>query len=149
MKGSSKNKKKIHMEYNFFINCYKYIILIIIFSIFIYSTSLKRVEVISKNTHYIFTFWEPRNSMPGYLSLCVKTWKKYFPVYYKIVILDYSNIIEYLGVKLVNQILCKDMTLPIQADAIRVAILHKYGGYWLDTDILIINSKFINFFGFI
>jgi hypothetical protein len=84
--------------------------------------------------------------MPAYLSLCLKTWKKYVPVNYKIIILDYSNLSDYLDKKLINQILCKYMTLPIQADAIRVAILHKYGGFWMDTDILIINSKFINMF---
>ena len=38
------------------------------------------------------------------------------------------------------------MTLPIQVDAIRVAILQKYGGIWIDTDILIINSTFLTLF---
>lgn len=38
------------------------------------------------------------------------------------------------------------MTLPIQADAIRVAILQKYGGFWMDADNLIINSNFITMF---
>jgi hypothetical protein len=84
--------------------------------------------------------------MPGYLSLCLKTWKKHMPVNYKIIILDYSNLSEYLDTKLINQILCKDMDLRVQADAIRVAILHKYGGFWMDTDTLIINSKFIKMF---
>ena len=40
------------------------------------------------------------------------------------------------------------MTLPIQADAIRVAILKKFGGIWMDADIGFIyaskNSKIIN-----
>lgn len=39
------------------------------------------------------------------------------------------------------------MSLPIQADAIRVAILQKYGGIWIDTDTIITNSNFTNFFG--
>lgn len=38
------------------------------------------------------------------------------------------------------------MSLPIQADAIRVAILQKYGGFWMDCDTIITNSSFKNMF---
>lgn len=103
-------------------------------------------KAISFNNPCIFTFWEPHNLIPGYISLCIKTWKKYFPSNYKIIILDYSNIRNYLGYNLFKQIFCKDMSLPIQADAVRVAILHKFGGIWLDSDTLIINSNFMTLF---
>ena len=33
------------------------------------------------------------------------------------------------------------MTLPIQADAIRVALLKKYGGIWMDADTIILNNE--------
>jgi hypothetical protein len=33
------------------------------------------------------------------------------------------------------------MTLPIQADAIRVAILKKFGGIWMDADTIILNEE--------
>ena len=33
------------------------------------------------------------------------------------------------------------MTLPIQADAIRVALLKKYGGIWMDADTIILNGE--------
>ena len=35
------------------------------------------------------------------------------------------------------------MTLPIQADAIRVALLKKYGGIWMDLDIILTNGDFL------
>ena len=38
------------------------------------------------------------------------------------------------------------MSLPIQADAIRVALLQRYGGVWLDTDIIMINASFLSMF---
>ena len=38
----------------------------------------------------IFTFWEPKENIPGYLKLCIKTWKKFLPEY-KIIILDYKK----------------------------------------------------------
>ena len=35
------------------------------------------------------------------------------------------------------------MSLPIQADAIRVAVLKKHGGIWMDIDTILLNSKFL------
>ena len=35
------------------------------------------------------------------------------------------------------------MSLPIQTDAIRVAILQKYGGIWMDIDNIMLNGTFI------
>lgn len=94
--------------------------------------------------HYIFTFWEPNNSLPGYIKLCIKTWKKYLPNYYKIVILDYHSLHNYLDFKLIEKITCKRMTLPIQADAIRIAILRKFGGIWMDPDTIITKYNCFN-----
>ena len=34
------------------------------------------------------------------------------------------------------------MPLSMQADAIRVALLKKYGGLWIDTDSIILNGNF-------
>ena len=38
------------------------------------------------------------------------------------------------------------MSLAVQADAIRVALLNKYGGIWMDSDSIIINGEFIKNF---
>lgn len=35
------------------------------------------------------------------------------------------------------------MTLPIQVDAIRVALLKKFGGIWMDADTIILNGEFL------
>ena len=93
---------------------------------------------------YIFTFWEPANNMPGYVQLCIDTWKHNLPDY-KIIILDYSNLSKWLPEKQIKRILCKDMTLPIQADAIRVALLRKHGGIWLDADTVILHNNFLRY----
>lgn len=100
------------------------------------------------NKILIFTFWEPSRKLPGYLQLCINTWKKNIPNYH-IIILDYSKLHKYLNSSIISKILCKKMSLPIQADAIRVAILEKYGGIWMDIDIIIINNNFMkNIFGY-
>lgn len=101
-----------------------------------------RLSITLDNTKHIFTFWEPSRKIPGYLKLCIKTWKKYLPEY-KIIILDYNNIYHFLERPLISKILFKKMSLPIQADAVRVAILKKYGGIWMDADTIIFNREFL------
>ena len=126
------------------IRSFKYIIIIVaifLFEIIDFSTSEIYIE---PNSHYIFTFWEPRNSLPEYINLCIKTWKKYLPNDYKIIVLDYNNLRYFLDYKLINKILCKRMSLQVQSDAIRVAVLQKYGGIWMDSDTIITNSKCMN-----
>ena len=78
----------------------------------------------NKNKNIIFTFWEPKEKIPGYLSLCIMTWQKFLPGY-KIVILDYKKVKSFLGIKFFSNIICNNMSLMVQTDAIRVAILHK------------------------
>ncbi|GAB7141180.1 hypothetical protein RsTz2092_11450 [Deferribacterales bacterium RsTz2092] len=93
-----------------------------------------------KNNKTIWTFWEPRRKLPNYLKLCMETWKKFLPEY-DIVLLDYSNVDDYLGKGYYDDTLYKNFSLPKQADAIRCAVLKRYGGVWLDTDTIITSEK--------
>lgn len=89
----------------------------------------------------IFTFWEPSDKLPAYLNLCMSTWKKFLPEY-EIVLLDYSSLSKWLGEDYYDKILyTKLFSLPKQADAIRCALLKKYGGLWLDADTIITSPK--------
>ena len=44
----------------------------------------------------IFCFWEPKEKIPAYLKLCMKTWQKYLPDY-EIKLLDYEDTKKLLG----------------------------------------------------
>lgn len=94
-------------------------------------------------TNRIFTFWEPVENMPDYISLCIETWKKFLPEY-EIVLIDYKNLDNWLGKNYYDPILYKNFSLPKQADAIRCALLSRYGGIWLDADTIITSTKFKN-----
>ena len=48
------------------------------------------------NKPKIFTFWEPKEKIPAYIKLCMQTWEKFLPEY-EVIVVDYSNIYEYLG----------------------------------------------------
>lgn len=89
---------------------------------------------------YIFTFWEPEENIPGYLQLCMQSWEKYMPEY-KVIILNYNNLDKWLGKDYYDKSLYDNFSLPKQADAIRCAILKKYGGIWLDLDIIITSNN--------
>ena len=91
------------------------------------------------NQKIIFTFWEPKNKIPGYLHLCIKTWIKFLPDY-KIIILDYKSSRLFLGEALFSMIFSENMALSMQVDAIRIALLKKYGGIWMDADTIILNK---------
>ncbi len=116
-----------------------------VFSLLIYKNSFTDISklILEPGRKYIFTFWEPRRKIPGYLRLCIETWKKFLPEYH-IKILDYNNLKYYLGDSLFLSIICKEMIMPIQADGIRVAMLKKYGGIWMDTDTIILGREFLN-----
>ena len=84
----------------------------------------------------IFTFWEPRKNIHGYISLCMRTWKIFHPDY-EVVVLDWQNLDRYLTPNEIGAVLCKEMTLAKQSDCLRCAILLKYGGIWMDADTIL------------
>jgi mannosyltransferase OCH1-like enzyme len=91
----------------------------------------------------IFTFWEPRENLPPYLNLCMRTWSKFLPEY-EIVFLNYSNLGEWLGEIFFDEVLYKKFSLPQQADAMRCALLRKHGGLWFDVDTVVTSPKIRN-----
>ena len=90
----------------------------------------------------VFTFWEPRECLPGYIRLCLRTWERYLPDG-EIVVLDDSTIGQWVPQSVVDGVTvrCEKMTLPKQADVYRALVLERHGGVWLDAD-TIITPKF-------
>lgn len=102
--------------------------------------NLLSLSLYSDKGFRLFTFWEPKEKMPAYIRLCMQTWKKFLPEC-EVVLLDYSNLEEWLGKDVYDEILFKDFSLPKQADAIRCALLKKYGGLWLDADTILTSPQ--------
>lgn len=78
----------------------------------------------------VFTFWE--GQMPGYIKLCMDTWKMPY------IVLNYKNLREYTDIDIEP---LKRFTLPQIADCVRVHVLRDNGGYWLDADTIMISGK--------
>ena len=96
-------------------------------------------------TKRIFTFWEEYDKIPAYIQLCIDSWKKYLPDY-EIVILNYSNLENWLPKDFYDKILYDEFKIAQQTQVIRAAILEKHGGLWLDADIIVTNSDIEKFF---
>ena len=77
----------------------------------------------------IFTFWE--GTKPAYIDLCMQTWKQPY------ILLNYDNLGDYTNLP-INKL--KRFTLPLIADCVRVHILRDWGGYWLDTDTIMLGK---------
>lgn len=85
----------------------------------------------------VFTFWEPKEAVPGYIRLCMATWAARLPGY-ETVVLDYRSLGDYLTPEELAAVLCRKMTFAMQSDCIRCAVLKKHGGIWLDADTVIV-----------
>ena len=91
----------------------------------------------------IFTFWEPKENLPAYIKLCMQTWTKFLPDY-EIIVLDWSNLSDYLSDSAYKNVVFKHMSLAKQSDALRAALIKEHGGIWLDADTIITNPNFLN-----
>jgi hypothetical protein len=78
----------------------------------------------------IYTFWD--GPMPGYIKLCLATWKQPYTM------LTYENLNQYTDIDAER---LKRYTLPQQSDYIRVHVLRDNGGWWLDADTIMITGK--------
>ena len=86
----------------------------------------------------IFTFWEPKEAMPAYIRLCMRTWAKVLPDY-EVVLLDHGSLGEWFDFGDLRPVL-DSMPLSQQSDAIGAALLVKYGGLWLDADTILLSD---------
>lgn len=87
----------------------------------------------------VFTFWEPKEAMPGYVQLCMETWRRCLPGF-EVVTLDFKSLGDYLSAAEMEEISCPHESLAKQADCIRCALLRKHGGTWLDADTVLTKS---------
>ena len=105
------------------------IFLIIIFSILIFKKQEPKP--------LIFLYWE--GPEPNYIKLCYKTILKHCSKDFNIIRLNENTIFNYLP-QFKNKNLDKYLSIPQKTDIYRYNLLYKYGGIWLDSDIIVFSS---------
>ena len=86
----------------------------------------------------IWMYWEtlPGKTKPGYIDLCIDSVKFNCGQCFNVIVLDNITIYDYLPeIKIID---FSNLNLPQKVDYYRYALLEKYGGVWLDADILVI-----------
>jgi len=90
------------------------------------------------NEKIIWMYWEtlPGKKKPGYIDLCINSVKYNCGDCFNVIVLDNISILKYLPeMKYIN---LTNLNLPQKVDFYRYSLLEKYGGVWLDADILVI-----------
>lgn len=82
----------------------------------------------------IFTYWHDVDNIPNSVKICIDSWKRYLPKY-KIHIINRNTIKDYLEEDILN--LRHSTQNQRISDFLRLALLNKYGGIWMDASILL------------
>lgn len=81
----------------------------------------------------IWTYWDS-DEIPDIISKCIESWKRYNPDH-QVVLLNKANVPKYLTD--IDIFKMKHATTPARtSDFIRLNILKKYGGIWMDASII-------------
>ena len=113
-------------------------ILILLLLLFLFFLTLFNFESYPEKPK-LWTYWETKkgSKKPPYIDMCLELFHKKCKNVYDVIILDDKSVYKYLP----N--LRKDLDkfpLSLKSDYIRVALLYKYGGLWLDADTIVITD---------
>ena len=123
---------------------YIFLLILLIIIIFYYLNYLFK----KKHEHFdnysldkyrtIWMYWEtlPGKTKPGYIDLCINTVKFNCGKCFNIIVLNEKSITKYLPE--IKNIDFSNLELPQKVDYYRYALLEKYGGVWLDADIMLL-----------
>lgn len=87
----------------------------------------------------IYTFWEPQERMTPYLQLCIEKWRPFIKEFNH-VILDYSNLFQFIPNDAIDIEKVKKLELLHQKDIIQAAILKYNGGIFIDADMVLVQE---------
>ncbi len=131
-----KNKKLLHIYILIFI-------IILIFSlsitIYLYNKYKHKIENFENETKpKIWCYWETMNgkTKPAYIDLCYDTLTHNCKNCFDIILLNENKIKKYLP-NIDEEIDLSQLSIPHKTDYYRYALLEKYGGIWIDADIVV------------
>ena len=122
-------------------NIYLYLILIIItFMILFYFFKYKKsiIESYTNQKPIIWMFWEtlPGKKKPGYIDLCHQSVIYNCSNCFQIIYLNEKNIRKYIPN--LDSYNIDHLRIQHKSDIYRYLLLQKYGGLWIDADILVL-----------
>ena len=119
--------------------CLICLLILVLFFIIIYYEYWTENEHFNTEKPIIWSYWEnkPGKTRPEYIDLCYETFSKHNRHDFDIKILDEKTVYDYLP-DLRKDI--NNLPLPQKSDYVRIALLYKYGGIWLDADTIVVRN---------
>ncbi len=96
------------------------------------------LECNKENSKIIWTcWWQGENKAPDIVRACWRSWKKYITNSYQIRVITKFNYMEYIDVPtyMIEKAEKGLMKVQYLADIIRMLLLYKYGGIWMDATV--------------
>ena len=119
------------------------ILIVCIIIVLIFTGNENKCENFSTmNKPYLWVYWENKDGKPTppIIELCLEIMRKRLSNNFKMIKLDQNNISEYIPeIKERKHILDK-LIIAHRVDYYRVLLLNKYGGLYLDADIIVLND---------
>ena len=86
----------------------------------------------------VWAYWENKDGyIPTHIKLCFETFEKHLKPKYKVIILNENTVKKYLP-EVRNDL--NNLMIAQKVDYYRIALLHKYGGIWVDADTIIMRD---------
>ncbi len=79
-----------------------------------------------------FLWFQGKANMPEIVEMCFESWLRHNPTW-EVVFLDDTNLEKYIGFRSELNLNRDDIPLQAQSDIIRINLLQKFGGVWVDS----------------
>ena len=91
---------------------------------------------------YLWVYWENKDgkSTPPIIELCLEIMRLRLSNNFNIIKLDQNNIIDYIPEVMERKHILDKLIIAHRVDYYRVLLLNKYGGLYLDADIIVLND---------
>lgn len=89
----------------------------------------------------VFTYWDSQDNLPEIIQLCRKSMEKYVsPSHFELIILNKDNYSEWTSLK--KEHIPANISQAHFTDILRMSLLQKWGGFWLDATCLLTEDFF-------
>jgi len=111
------------------------ILIFLILIILIYYFNKKRII---KEKYYLWQYWD--GFKPSYIELSMETVDKHCKDSFNIIRLNKDNIYNYLPELKIYYEKINKLIIPHQVDIFRIMLLYKYGGVYMDADMIVLKN---------
>lgn len=87
-------------------------------------------------------WWQGESNVPEVVKICLESQRKNLPQDVEYIVITEDNYNEYIQVPqyIIDKVHRGDITLTTLSDILKVSLLYKWGGFWLDATVLVLEQ---------